>query len=98
MTSNGVVVIPSQWGGRGALRPYLSQIGGTLPAYGVSFQGVVDTIGSTTVPNVQGFLMNKYPGQLILELPGASQDYGVTGVQLTMPGAMSCPRGTTGSP
>jgi hypothetical protein len=98
VTSNGAAVIPSQWGGKGALRPYLGQISGTLPAYGVSFQGVVDTIGSTTVPNVQSFLMNTYPGQLILELPGASQDYGTTGVQLSIPGAMSCPAGTTGSP
>jgi hypothetical protein len=98
VTANGAAVIPSQWGGRGALRPNLSQISGTFPGPGVSFQGVVDTIGSTTVPNVQGTLMNRYPGDLILELPGASQDYGVTNVQLTIPAGMNCPAGTTGSP
>lgn len=98
VTANGAAVIPSQFGGKGALRPYLSQISGVFPNVNASFQGAVDVIGSTTVPNVQAFLMSKNPGDLILELPGASQDYGVTAATLTIPSAMNCPAGTTQVP
>jgi hypothetical protein len=77
------------------MRPYLSQISGVLPARGVSFQGVVDVIGSNIIPHVREFLMSKYPGLLILELPGASRDYGTTAVNLTIPVGLSCPAGTT---
>jgi hypothetical protein len=98
VTANGAAVIPSQWGGARALRPYLSQISGVFPNANSSFQGVVDTIGSIKVPNVQAFLMNKYPGNLILELPGASKDNGITNVNLNIPAGMSCPAGTTQVP
>jgi len=64
---------------------------------GFSFQGVADTIGTNSIPNVQRYLMNTYPGQLILELPGALQDCGVTSVQLTIPSSMSRTVGTTDS-
>lgn len=96
VTKFGAAVIPSQWGGKGALRPDLSEISGTFPSVGTGFEGIVDSIGSTDVPNVQGFLMSKYPGDLIIELPGASKDYGITPVQITGPSGMSCPEGTTG--
>ncbi len=98
VTAIGAAVIPSQWGGKGALRPYISQISGVFPGPNISFQGVVETIGSTAVPNVQGYLMGRFPGNLILELPGASRDYGITSVNLTIPASMTCPAGTTKVP
>jgi len=76
------------------LRPYIGQISGIFPLVGVSFQGVVDIIGSTAIANVQQYLMSLYPGLLILELPGAKQDYGVTDVTLQVPQAVGCPEGT----
>ena len=98
VTANGAAVIPSQFGGKGALRPYLNQISGVFPNVNASFQGVVDVIGSRTVPNVQAFLMSKNPGDLILELPGASKDNGVTAATLTVPAGFPCPSGTTQVP
>jgi len=94
VTRNGAAVIPKQWGGARALRPYLNQINGDFPDVDVSFQGIVDTVGSTDVPDVQNFLMNRYPGDLIIELPGASKDNGVSQGAVTVPSGMSCPVGT----
>ena len=104
VTANGAAVIPSQFGGKGALRPYLSQISGVFPNVNASFQGVVDVIGGAPPPgfppnsNVQTDLMSLNPGNLILELPGAPKDYGVTAVTLTIPAALNCPTGTTQVP
>lgn len=99
VTSNGAAIIPSQFGmSKSALRPYIGQISGVFPNVGVSFQGLVDTIGSTTIPNVQSFLMNTYPGLFIVELPGATQDYGTTAVTLTVPSGVGCPTGTVQVP
>ena len=97
VTGNGAAVIPAQWRGAEAVLPFLGQISGVFPGTKVSFQGVVDTIGSTSVPNVQSFLMNRYAGDLILELPGGG-DLNVTAVKLTIPAAMNCPSGTTEVP
>jgi hypothetical protein len=95
VTANGAAIIPSQFGmSKAALRPFIGQISGVFPNAGVSFQGVVDTIGSTAIPNVQSFLMNKNPGQFIAELPGATRDYGSTAVTLTLPNGVNCPTGT----
>jgi hypothetical protein len=55
-------------------------------------------VGSSEIPNVQSYLMNKYPGKLIIELPGASKDYGITDVMLKIPNAMNCPAGTVEVP
>ena len=38
--------------------------------------------------------MDLYPGQLILELPGASKGYGTTSVTLTLPAVLDCPDNT----
>ena len=99
VTANGAAVIPSQWAAdKSALRPFINQVSGVFPNVNVSFQGLVDTIGSTTIPNVQSYLMNKFPGDLIVELPGATQDYGVTAVTVTAPSALGCPAGTVQVP
>jgi RHS repeat-associated protein len=104
VTANGAAIIPSQWGmSKSALRPYINQISGEFrqsvvflnPT--VSFQGVVDIVGGTPpsgYTNVQTGLMALNPGKLIIELPGASQDYGVMAVTLTVPTAVGCPTGT----
>jgi hypothetical protein len=104
VTANGAAVIPSQFGGKGALRPYLNQISGVFPNVNASFQGVVDVIGGAPPPgfpansNVRSDLMTEYHGDLILELPGATRDYGVTPVTLTVPSGFPCPFGTTQVP
>jgi hypothetical protein len=46
-----------------------------------SFSGITDTIGSSTVPHVQNFLMKSNPGALILELVTGS-DMGTVPVQI----------------
>jgi RHS repeat-associated protein len=99
VTANGAAVIPSQWAaGKTALRPFINQVSGVFPKVNASFQGLVDTIGSTTIPHVQTYLMNKFFGDLIIELPGATQDYGVTTVTATVPSALGCPAGTVQVP
>jgi hypothetical protein len=95
ITATGAAIITSQWASSKAdLRPYLSQISGVFSNVNASFNGIVDVIGAKTgqVPagfppdsNVQQDLMTLNPGMLILELPGATKDYGVTAVTLTIP-------------
>jgi RHS repeat-associated protein len=99
VTRQGAAIIPSQWAPtKSALRPYINQISGRFPQVRISFRGLVDTIGSTDIPNVQSYLMNKNPEKLIIELPGASQDYGVTNVTVIVPSALACPAGTVQVP
>jgi hypothetical protein len=86
---------------KSALRPYIGQISGVFPNANASFQGVVDIVGGTPPPgftSVQTGLMTLNPGKLIIELPGASQDNGVTAVTLTVPSAVGCPAGTVQVP
>jgi RHS repeat-associated protein len=102
VTANGAAIIPSQWGmGKAALRPFINQISGVFPNVNASFQGLVDIVGGTPPPGftiVQTGLMTLNPGKLIVELPGASQDYGVTAVTLTVPSGVGCPAGTVQVP
>ncbi len=99
VTKNGAAIIPSQFGlSKSASRPYIGQISGVVPSAGISFMGVVDIVGGTPPPgytNVQTGLMALNPGNLIIELPGATMDYGTTAVTLTLPTAVGCPAGTT---
>jgi len=99
VTASGAAIIPSQFGlSKSALRPYIGQISAVFPSVGASFMGVVDIIGGTPPPgysNVQTGLMALNPGLLIIELPGATMDYGTTAVTLTLPTAVGCPAGTT---
>ena len=104
VTKNGAAVIPSQFGGKAALRPFLNQISGVFPKVNYSFQGVVEVIGGAPPrgfppnSNVQVDLMQLNPGKLILELPGAPRDFGTTAVTITTPGAVGCPAGTVQVP
>jgi hypothetical protein len=105
VTANGAAIIPSQFGmGKVELRPFIDQISGVFPAVNASFQSVVDIVGGAPPPgfpansNVQEDLMNMNPGLLIVELPGASQDYGITPVILTVPMGVGCPTGTSVAP
>ncbi len=105
VTANGAAVIPSQWGpSKAFLRPYLNQISGVFPSVNYSFTGIVDVMGGappTGFPansNVQTDLMQLNPGKLILELPGAPQDFETTAVTITAPSAVGCPAGTVQVP
>jgi hypothetical protein len=104
VTADGAAVIPSQWGGKAALRPHLTQIRGIFPSVNYSFTGVVDVMGGAPPAgfppgsNVQTDLMQLNPGRVILELPGAPQDFGTTGVTITAPSAVGCPAGTVQVP
>ena len=95
---NSVAVIPSQFGGAGALRPILGGISGTAGTGPDSqnFGGVGDTIGSVDVKNVQAFLQDKFPGDLILEFVNG-KDLGVVPVVVIVPANIACPCGTTES-
>jgi RHS repeat-associated protein len=93
VATNSIAVIPSQWGGNKAMRPYLSQISGT--AGGVSFSGVTDVVGSSEVKNVQSKLMNDNPGNLILEFVSGKDLGNDVDVTLNIPDGMPCPEGTT---
>jgi RHS repeat-associated protein len=93
---NSVAVIPRQWGGAGALRPFLPSARGSAGSgsSSQSFGGIGDTIGSTDVPDVQNMLLNRYPGALILEFVNGA-DLGTVPVTLMIPAGLSCPCGTT---
>ena len=102
VTPASAAIIPSQWAStRASLRPFLSRITGAFPLINAAFEGVSDIIGGAPPagfpPNssVQAALMMLYPGHLILELPGAPHDYGITTVVLTIPTSLPCPVGTT---
>jgi hypothetical protein len=102
VTHGSAAIIPSQWAStRASLRPFVSQITGAFPLINAGFEGVSDIIGGAPPAgfrpnsNVQADLMMLYPGHLILELPGAPHDYGITTVVLRIPTTLSCPVGTT---
>jgi len=93
---NSAAVIPRQWGGASALRPFLRSVRGSA-GIGSSSQNIVgigDTVGSTDVADVQNVLMNANPGMLILELVNGV-DLGTVPVTLMVPAGISCPCGTT---
>jgi RHS repeat-associated protein len=93
VVAGSAAVIPSQWGGISTLRKHFQEISGTC-GNGISFNWVTDTIGSNDVTDVQDYLMNKYPGMLILELPSIINDGGTQSVEITVPSDMDCPSGT----
>ena len=99
VTIDSAAIIPSQWGlknkkeGRGAI----NEISGKI-ADGTTFSCVRDIVDDLNLRrsgiNPQKKLMDKYPGKLILELPGASGDLGIQDVDITVPEGMDCPEGT----
>ena len=90
-----------------AMRPIANQISGVLDN-GVSFNSVRDIIddyamrtslGMTTSQFEQYLVNRETPGNdgnapLLIELPGASKDYGYQGIVLTIPSDINCPVGT----
>ncbi len=109
VTSESAAVIPSQWGlDKQEFRPILDQISGGF-GNGATFVGVRDIIddaptrrrfGHASTDQYQRFLMNReivthgFMRLLIIELPGASRDYGVQRVTLNLPDGSRCPEGT----
>ena len=61
-----VAISPEQWGGKAAVRPFISRIRGRSSL--VQFNGITATIGSKVVPLVREKLQNDSPGMLIIEL------------------------------
>ena len=101
VTSGSTAAIPSQWGGITPLALLGDQVFGivAVPSLGgvVAFKGVTDTVGSSTVPNVQQYLQNRFPGNLILELnnlPAKNDSGQSTFTALSVPQPMGCPAGT----
>jgi RHS repeat-associated protein len=100
--AGSAAAIPRQFGFRTGSGFSGAPISGTVgytgplafPGTSQSFSGITDTIGSSTVPNVQNFLMKNNPGSLILELVTGS-DMGTVPVQIQVPASMSCPAGTS---
>jgi hypothetical protein len=91
-------VVTSQWGGKGNLRPNIGAVRATYNGQPL-FNGISDIVGGKSpIPGMTAgeALMNLYPGDLIIELP-SGQDLGVVPIKLTIPAALQCPSGTTGS-
>ncbi len=91
-------VIPQQFGvpSGAALAPYAGDISGTIGQ--TSFSAVTDVIGGKSpIPgtNVRTALQQLFPGQLILEIPGASDQGANAPVSISMPQGLGCPTGTS---
>jgi len=92
-------VIPQQFGvpTGAALGPYAALIHGTIGQ--ASFSAVTDVIGGTSpIPgmNVRTALQQLFPGQLILEIPGARDQGANAPVTIFVPqGLGGCPTGTS---
>ena len=94
-------VIPQQFGVSSgtALGPNAQYIHGTIGT--TSFSAVTDVIGGKSpVPgeNVRTALQNEFPGQLILEIPGASDQGANAPVTIFIPAPLGCPQGTVPAP
>ena len=92
-------VIPQQFGvpSGAALGPYAPYINGTIGQ--ASFSAVTDVIGGKSpIPgtNVRTALQQLFPGQLILEIPGASDQGANAPVTISVPQGLGvCPTGTS---
>jgi hypothetical protein len=91
-------VIPQQFGmtsGVG-LAPYAPFISGAIGS--AKFSGVTDVMGGKSpIPgmNVRAALQQLFPGQLLLEIPGAADQGSNATVDMTVPLPMGCPTGTS---
>jgi hypothetical protein len=95
--SGTAAVIPQQFGvsNGAALSRYASQINGTVGQ--ASFSAVTDVIGGKSpIPgtNVRTALQQLNPGQLIIEIPGASDQGTNAPVTIHVPSELGCPTGT----
>jgi len=91
-------VIPQQFGVSSgtALAPYASSIYGTIG--NASFSGVTDVMGGKSpIPgvNVRTAMQQLFPGQLILEIPGAADQGANAAVTIFVPQSLGCPTGTS---
>lgn len=98
---NTAAVIPQQFGvpGGAALAPYAPNINGTIGQ--APFSAVTDVIGGKSpIPGVpvRTALQQLFPGQLILEIPGASDQGANAPVTITVPPGVGCPTGTSPAP
>jgi hypothetical protein len=99
--ANTAAVIPQQFGfssGVG-LAPYAANISGTIGQ--ANFSSVTDVIGGKQSPipgvNVRSALQQLNPGQLIIEIPGATDQGSNAPVTIVVPPGVSCPAGTSPS-
>ncbi|RJT43194.1 RHS repeat-associated core domain-containing protein [Rahnella woolbedingensis] len=99
VTKDSAAIIPSQWGlkNKKESRKVINNISGKI-ANGTTFSCVRDIVDDLNLRkkgiDPQKKLMDKYPGNLILELPGASGDLGIQDVDVIVPEGMDCPEGT----
>ena len=97
INENSAAIIPSQFGGKGNVRPFLEQVSGTVDG-DVIFDNIADVIGGKPPKgfegeNVREALQVIFPETLILELPGG-KDLGIVDIVITQPCALACPVGT----
>ena len=91
-------VIPQQFGvpSGSALAPYAPNIFGVMGS--AWFSSATDVIGGKSpIPgvNVRTALQEIYPGQLILEIPGAADQGANAPVLINVPASLGCPAGTS---
>lgn len=91
--SGSAAVIPEQWADSKAdLRPYIGEISGRTTDGIQLFLNIADVVGPASA---RTSLQQRYPDTLIIELPGADIDQGTLDVEITVPGELDCPTGTT---
>jgi hypothetical protein len=101
INSTSAALIPSQWGGKLALRANYNQVSVTNAATGaVLFDNAHDVAGGDApagsgYSNVRDWFTATSPNTLYIELPGASADQGTMQVNVHTPDGMPCPTGTT---
>ncbi|MDA2924149.1 hypothetical protein MYX65_05750 [Acidobacteria bacterium AH-259-L09] len=99
VAAGSIAIDPAQFGGKGAVRPFLNQISGVVGEERIPFSGVTDVIGGPSpIPamNVRDALkaiFGKDGPVLLIELV-TGPDLGVTTVELTVPAVLPCPEGT----
>ncbi len=88
-------IIPSQWGGTSSIRPHVQDISGVnlngSPVIPL-FNDAVEIVGPTSVYEI---LSSKFPGALVIELPGADKDQGLLPIAISIPSGLPCPKGTS---
>lgn len=96
--SNGLAIIPSQWGwdSKSEIRPYMNSISGTLADGTFLFDEIVDIqddrkLGPTA--RAQKRIIKAAGGNLVLEIYG-QKDLGIQQVIITLPSNLDCPKGT----
>ncbi len=98
ISANSAAIITSLFGGKGNVRPYISQVSGEVDGVEI-FSNIADVVGGEIpkgyehLGNVRRALQAIFPGKLVIELPGG-KDMGITDVMIKQPCALICPAGT----